>query len=160
MAVTTEDHAGMAAAIAAARAGTEAGQAPFGCAIALGGRVLAAGHNTVWRDGDPTRHAEVNVIGAACRELGSISLAGATLYATCEPCPMCFAAAHWARVGRIVWGASIADAQAAGFNELAIPAERLRALGGTGVELVAGFRADDCRALFRDWRELGRGRAY
>lgn len=150
----------MTAAISAARAGIVAGQTPFGCAIARDGRVLVAGHNTVWRDGDPTRHAEVNVIGAACREAGSIELSGTTLYATCEPCPMCFSAAHWARVSRVVFGASIEDARAAGFNELAIPSQRLRELAGTGVELVAGLMADECRELFRYWQELGRSRPY
>ncbi|MFO7674930.1 MAG: nucleoside deaminase [bacterium] len=158
--MTDEDRAGMAAALAAARAGIASGQTPFGCAIAFGGQVVATGCNTVWRDGDPTRHAEVNAIGAACRELGQVVLAGATLYATCEPCPMCFSAAHWARVGRIVYGATIADARAAGFNELTIPAERLRAMGGTAVELVGGVRAEECRALFREWREQGQARPY
>mgnify|MGYP005620587313 CR=1 FL=1 len=150
----------MEAAIAAARAGIESGQTPFGCAVVLEGRLLAARHNTVWRDGDPTRHAEVIAIGVACRELGSLDLSGATLCATCEPCPMCFSAAHWARVSRVVYGATIADAAAAGFNELAIPAERMNADGGGRVELVAGFMADACRDLFLYWRELGRSLPY
>jgi len=76
----------------------EKGQTPFGCAIALDGRILAADHNTVWASTDITCHAEVNAIRAACRELGLIFLEGATVASTCEPCPMCMAALHWARV--------------------------------------------------------------
>lgn len=158
--VVPDDDAGMDAAILAARAGVEQGQTPFGCAVVLAGRLIASGYNTVWRDSDPTRHAEVNAIGAACRALAGLDLSGATLYATCEPCPMCFSAAHWARISRIVYGAAIDDAVAAGFNELVIPAARMRAAGGSGIELVAGVRADGCRELFRHWRGLGRSGSY
>lgn len=154
------DRAGMAAALRAARAGIATGQSPFGCAIGRNGRVLIASHNTVWRDTDPTRHAEVNAISAACRKLGSIYLSGCTLYATCEPCPMCFSAAHWARVSRAVFGASIADARAAGFNELVIPARDLKRLGRHRIELVSGFMAEECRALFAEWQKAGKCGAY
>lgn len=147
-------------AIAAARRGVGAGQSPFGCTIVRDGRVLAVAHNRVWLETDATAHAEVNAIREACRQAGTIDLSGSTLYATCEPCPMCYAAAHWARVGRIVFGASIADARAAGFNELSIPADVMRNEGRDGIELVSGFRAAECRELFRYWKELGRGRPY
>ncbi len=154
------DRAGMAAAIAAARRGIAVGQSPFGCAVVRDGRVLTACHNSVWRDSDPTRHAEVNAISDVCRQLATIDLSGCTLYATCEPCPMCFSAAHWARVSRVVFGAGIADAKAAGFNELEVPADELRRIGGNGMDLVPDFMTDECRGLFREWREMGRGRAY
>ena len=150
----------MGLAIEAARRGVRAGQSPFGCAIVRQGVVLAVAHNRVWQETDATAHAEVNAIREACRGEETIDLSGSTLYATCEPCPMCFSAAHWARVGRVVYGASIADAREAGFNELEIAADKMREVGASRIELVAGCRLEDCRELFRLWQELGRGQPY
>ena len=154
-----DDEAGMERAIAACRRGIEAGQSPFGAVIVRDGAILAEAHNTVWADLDPTAHAEVNAIRAAASGLGSIDLGGATLYTTCEPCPMCLAASHWSRVGRVLFGASIADASAAGFSELAIPAAELARVGGSGLVVAPGPLGDECRALFDDWR-AARGRPY
>src|SRR6059058_3557562 len=95
-------------AITACRMGIAAGQSPFGAVVVKGDRAITAAHNTVWRDGDPTAHAEVNAIRAATRLLGTIDLSGCTLYSTCEPCPMCLAASHWAKFDRVVYGAAIA----------------------------------------------------
>lgn len=150
----------MREAIAAARAGIAAGQTPFGTAIVRGGELLAAAHNQVWASGDPTAHAEVAAIRLAAARLGAISLAGCVLYSTCEPCPMCMAAIHWARLDRAVYGAAIADAASAGFHELRMPAERLLREGGSPVVLEAGCLADECRALFREWLASGAARAY
>lgn len=150
----------MALAIRAARAGVKKGQSPFGCVIVRQGKVVARAHNTVWQSCDATAHAEVNAIRQACCKLGTIDLSGCTLYTTCEPCPMCYSAAHWARVSRIVYGAEIADAQAAGFNELVISAERMRKFSGDEMELVPDFMRNECRELFAEWKRHGRGRAY
>jgi len=87
----------MRAALDAARRGVDAGQSPFGCAIVKDGRLLVAAHNTVRLDHDPSAHAEVNAIRRACLAAGGIQLPGATVYATTEPCPMCFTAIHWAK---------------------------------------------------------------
>ncbi len=154
------DREAMDLAIQCALAGIEQGQSPFGCCITKQGRVLAVTGNTVWQDTDPTRHAEVNAIQAACKKLGTIDLSGCTLYATCEPCPMCFSAAHWARVSRIVYGARIEDAEQAGFNEIRLPAEELRKLSGNQLELFPGFMREECRAVFDQWQRLGRGKPY
>jgi len=158
--MVTSDRKAMRLAIRVAQSGVEKGQSPFGCCIVKDGRVLACAHNTVWLDTDPTRHAEVNAISQACRELGSIDLTGCELFATCEPCPMCFSAAHWARVSKIVYGARIADAARAGFNELSIPAEKMKRDSSGEVELVSGFMAEECRELFQVWAELKKGRPY
>jgi guanine deaminase len=96
---------------------------PFGAVVAMDDRVIARGTNRVVPEADPTLHAEVVAIRAACRALGSHDLAGAVLYASCEPCPMCFGAAYWARVNRIVHAASRADAANAGFDDAVIYAE-------------------------------------
>jgi guanine deaminase len=159
-AVRISSRQAMAQAIKAARAGVKKGQSPFGCVIVRRGRVVARAHNTVWDTCDSTAHAEVNAIRKACLKLGTIDLSGCTLYTTCEPCPMCYSAAHWARVSRVVYGAEIADAQAAGFNELVIPAKRMRKFSGDGMELQPGFMREECRELFVEWKRHGRGRAY
>jgi tRNA(Arg) A34 adenosine deaminase TadA len=73
---------------------------------------------------------------------------------------MCYSAAHWARIPKIVFGARIRDAQAAGFNELVIPADKMREFSRGGVELVAGFMHEECRQLFQRWRARAGSRAY
>ncbi len=142
----------MQLAIETCREGLAAGQSPFGCAIALGDQVLARAHNTVLQTTDSTAHAEVNALRAGCREAGQIFLTDAIVATTCEPCPMCMAALHWARVGTVYYGATIADAEATGFNELTLPAADLIRLGGSDVKLVGGVLTEECRQLFTDWQ--------
>jgi len=89
---------------------------PFGAVIVRNGKIIAEAANTVTAANDPTAHAEVNAIRAAARALGTFSLAGSELYSSCEPCPMCLAAAYWARIGAIYYGASASDAARAGFD--------------------------------------------
>lgn len=96
-----------------------AGGGPFGALVVRGDDLVATGTNQVTPTLDPTAHAEVVAIRAACRELGSFSLAGCLLVASCEPCPMCFASSLWARVDRIVFTADRHDAAAAGFDDRA-----------------------------------------
>jgi len=161
-----EDEIWMRAAIAAARRGLAAGQSPFGTVIVAGGAqpphpaIVAEGHNQVWASTDPTAHAEVTVIRMACRARGSISLAGCTLYSTCEPCPMCMAAIHWARLDRVVYGAAIADAAAAGFHELHLAAAELLTRGGSPVLWTPGCLAAECRHLFAEWQATPAARTY
>jgi len=90
---------------------------PFGALVARGGEVLAEAANGVTAGNDPTAHAEVEAIRRACRRLGSFELRGCELYASCEPCPMCLGAAHWARLDRIWFAAGRDDAAAAGFSD-------------------------------------------
>jgi tRNA(Arg) A34 adenosine deaminase TadA len=141
----------MLLAIDAARAGIAAHQSPFGCAIARGDTVLAAAHNTVIQTVDITAHAEINALRQGCRVANQVHLEGAIVAATCEPCPMCMAALHWARVDTVYFGATIADAARAGFNELILPATDLLAQGGSRVQIVGGIRHDECAELFDQW---------
>lgn len=150
----------MRMAIDRAHVGVLAGQTPFGCAIALGDRIVAAAHNCVWSSVDITAHAEVTAIRMACKEIGQVHLAGAIVASTCEPCPMCMAALHWARVAKVYYGASIADAAAAGFNEPLLAAADLVRLAGSPVQLEAGLLANECRALFAAWRSSRGAKAY
>lgn len=159
--IDTKDEKFMRLAIAKTREGIRAGQTPFGaCIVAADGRVLACDHNVVWATTDITAHGEVNTIRAACRAAGSIDLSGCTIYSTTEPCPMCFSAIHWAKIERIVYGASIADAQAAGFNELTIANTLMKAEGQSPVKIDSGCLREECALLFEEWKNAGQARIY
>lgn len=95
------------------------GGGPFGALLVVADAPVGTGQNRVTRDNDPTAHAEVVAIRAACAARGDFALVGATLYSSCEPCPMCLAAALWARVDRIVYAADRYDAARGGFDDLA-----------------------------------------
>jgi len=150
----------MRVAIAAAREGIAAGQTPFGAAIVRGGELVIAAHNVVWQTTDSTAHAEVAAIREACRRAGGIDLAGCSIYSTCEPCPMCFSACHWAKLDRIVYGASIADAAKAGFNELPVSNEQLKSLGGSPIQITTDVLGEECRDLFAQWLRHPNRRGY
>lgn len=93
---------------------------PFGAVVVREGRIVARGWNRVTTASDPTAHAEIVAIRRACARLRTFSLAGCTLYSSCEPCPMCLGAAYWARVDRLVFAAGREDAAAAGFDDARI----------------------------------------
>lgn len=142
----------MQAAIAEARAGLAAGDGgPFGAVVAKDGVVIARGHNQVVGSHDPSAHAEIQAIRAACRALGTFDLSGCEIYATCEPCPMCFAAIHWARLDRVCFGAGRADAAAVGFDDAAIY-DVLAGRRGPAFAVHGDLAADDCRKLMDQWR--------
>ncbi len=151
----------MEQAIATCRAGIAAGQSPFGAVIATcDGEVVCAVHNTVRQDTDPTAHAEINAIRAASRKLGTMNLIGHYLVSTCEPCPMCASAIHWARLDAVVFGATIADASKAMFNELTVPVQQLYDSGGSHVKLYPRVLPERCQALFDEWRDGPNAKPY
>jgi guanine deaminase len=115
--VSPDDAAWLARAVEVASRNVADGGGPFGAVVVRDGAEIAAAGNRVTRDLDPTAHAEVVAIRAACQELGTFSLAGTTLYASCEPCPLCLSAALWARVDRVVFAADRHDAERAGFDD-------------------------------------------
>jgi guanine deaminase len=127
---------------------------PFGACIVRQGEILAVSHNTVLGRNDATCHAEVNAIRVASRKLGRFDLSGCEIYSTTEPCPMCFSAIHWARISRLVYGTCIADVQALGFNELAVPNALMKRKSHSPVMIIAGFLLEECTALLRDWDAL------
>ena len=155
-----DDQFYMRLAIDRARQGMAKGQSPFGACVVRAGQVLSCEHNVVWQTPDATAHAEVTAIRVACMTHKTVKLSGATIYSTTEPCPMCFSAIHWAGITRIVYGASIADAQRAGFNELCISNLDMKRLGNSGIEIVPGVLAEETAALFSQWLADPRHRAY
>jgi len=155
-----DDARWMGEAIATARQGIAAGQTPFGSCVVRQGKVLARAHNEVWARTDITAHAEILALRRACEAAQAIHLDGAAVYTTTEPCPMCFAACHWARVDEVVYGAVIPDAARAGFRELTIPAERMAQEGLSKVRIRHGVLARECAALFDEWKRAGNARTY
>ena len=95
----------MAEALAEARRGLESGEVPIGALVVVGGEIVARAHNAPITLADPTAHAEILALRGAARKRGNYRLAGATLYATVEPCPMCCGAILHARIARVVYGA-------------------------------------------------------
>ncbi|MGC9157843.1 MAG: nucleoside deaminase [Terracidiphilus sp.] len=123
---------------------------PFGAVLVREGRIVAEGVNTVTAAHDPTAHAEVNAIRAAARRLRTFTLSGCQLYSSCEPCPMCLAAAYWARIDRVYYGACAADAARAGFDDAFLYEElcKDKALRKLSVVQLAG---EESWASFAAW---------
>lgn len=103
------------------------GGGPFGAVIARDGRIVARGVNRVTANNDPTAHAEVSAIRAACEKLNTFDLSGCQIYTSCEPCPMCLGAIYWAHIDKMYYGNDKDDAKAIDFDdsfiydELALP---------------------------------------
>ena len=146
-----DDHRWLGDAVALATRNVGEGGGPFGALVVADGAVLATGVNRVTRDLDPTAHAEVVAIRAACTARQDFSLAGATLYSSCEPCPMCLASSLWARLDRVVYAADRHDAAAGGFDdrEFYDLFARDRTSWSTPVHVLA---RDDRAAPFDAWR--------
>lgn len=90
---------------------------PFGAVIVKDGKILAEGTNRVTASNDPTAHAEIIAIRAACAALNTFNLTGCTIYTSCEPCPMCLAAIYWARIDKIFYANTKEDAASIGFDD-------------------------------------------
>jgi guanine deaminase len=140
----------MRRAIALALENIRNGGGPFGAVVVKDGNVVAEGVNRVTVDHDPTAHAEVMAIRAACAALGSFALKGCELYASCEPCPMCLGAIYWARLSCVYFAGTAEDAAAAGFDdafiyrEIAVPHEYRRVA-------MSGLLREDGKRVFRAW---------
>jgi tRNA(Arg) A34 adenosine deaminase TadA len=150
----------MRLAVRVTQKGIAAGQTPFGAVIVRGDAVVAEGHNCVWLTTDPSAHAEVVTIRQAAAALKSIDLSGCEMYTTCEPCPMCLSAIHWSKLDAVYYGAAIADAEAAGFCELSVPAKQLAALGGSPLRVEEGPLRMECVDLFAQWKAAGLSKPY
>ena len=138
-----EDARRMGLALEEARRAEAAGEVPVGAVVVLDGRVIGRGHNRVIAASDPTAHAEIVALRDAAQEAGNYRLAGADLYATAEPCPMCCGAALNARVARVVYGAADPKAGAARTLYRLLDDARLN----HQVVVVAGVRSAECGAL-------------
>lgn len=147
----------MRLAIARAAEGMEKGQLPFGAVVVREGRVVGSAHNTIFADASIIEHAETNAIREACRRLGRLDLSGCTIYASCEPCPMCFGAAVLANVARVVYSARLDDGFIPGFSMLPITNLELKRAGNASIEVVGEVLRDEGAGVFRAWREKQAG---
>jgi guanine deaminase len=125
---------------------------PFAALVVQRGQIIASGTNRVVSTNDPTSHAEMNAIREACRALGSFQLTGCQIYVSCEPCPMCLGAIYWARPERVYFGASAADAAAAGFDDKFIYEELKRPPRERKIPLEP-IRCEAALEPFRAWEQ-------
>lgn len=147
----TEHEPFMRRAIELARDGMNAvGGGPFGSVVVRDGIIIGEGGNRVTATNDPTAHAEVVAIREACRSIGSFQLDGCTVYASCEPCPMCLGAIYWARAERVYIACTREDAANAGFDDEHIYEEMKLDRGERRVPMMAVLR-DEGLMVFEEW---------
>jgi guanine deaminase len=143
----------MREAIKEAEAGLRSGRGgPFGCVIVRNGEIVARGSNRVTSTNDPTAHAEITAIRDACRTLNKFSLEDCELYTSCEPCPMCLAAVYWARIPRLYYGNTRADAAAIGFDDDFIYQQIPLSPERRAIDMMPLLREETLRA-FREWQD-------
>ena len=123
---------------------------PFAAVIVKNGKILAEGTNRVTSTNDPTAHAEIIAIREACRKLKHFDLSACKIYATCEPCPMCLGAIYWARLAKIYFASTAADAAKIGFDDSAIYREIRRPSAKRRIPMNSLMRGDALKA-FRAW---------
>jgi len=138
----------MQAAIDLAIDGVNAGRGgPFGAVVVQAGRIVGQGCNQVTSTNDPTAHSEIVAIRDACATLRTFRLSGCVLYASCEPCPMCLAAIHWARIERYYFGCTAADADAIGFSDEAIRRQFALPAEARSIPAIPLMRSESLAAL-------------
>lgn len=126
---------------------------PFGAVVVKEGVVVGRGWNRVTSTNDPTAHAEVEAIRAACMALGTFSLAGCEIYASCEPCPMCLAAIGWARLDALYFAGSRTDAAAAGFDDVRLYDEVCKSWAERRLKSEQHLRGE-AQVVFLAWKQL------
>lgn len=126
---------------------------PFGAVIARDGEVIAEGVNRVTSTNDPTAHAEIAAIRAACQALGHFSLEECEIYSSCEPCPMCLGAIYWARLGALYFANTRADAAAIGFDDDHIYREIPKPLREREIPTLR-MLLPEAKELFEEWRAM------
>ena len=132
---------------------------PFGALVAKDGKIIGEGANSVTTTNDPTAHAEIVAIRAACRALGTFQLTGCELYTTCEPCPMCLGAIYWARPARVFYAGIAADATEAGFDDAFIYEELQRPLEARRIPMIQLLR-EESLAIFAAWKRQPNKTSY
>jgi guanine deaminase len=124
---------------------------PFGAVVVKDGKIIGKGSNHVISDNDPTAHAEIVAIRDACRNLNTFDLAGAEIYATCEPCPMCFSAVYWSNIRSVYYASTRFDAENAGFRDHHIYEEIAKSPHQTRVAFHY-LPVPEGEQLFREWK--------
>jgi len=123
---------------------------PFGAVVVKDGTIIGEAANQVTSTKDPTAHAEVLAIRAACKKLGAFELLGCEIYTSCEPCPMCLGAIYWARLARVYFGNADADASKIGFDDSFIYREIGQAHSQRKIPMIQMMR-EEALTAFRAW---------
>ncbi|MFG6475559.1 nucleoside deaminase [Microbacterium sp. P06] len=146
------DLAHLAHALRLARAARDRGDHPFGAIVVTPGGAIVEGMNSVLTEGDPTGHAETNLVRAAGRALESVELAASTLFTSTEPCAMCAGAIYWSGIGRVVYALGEDDLiemvrEQEGVPTMALPCREVFARGGRAIEVVGPVEVDGSREV-------------
>ena len=140
-------------AVKEARRGLRAGDGgPFGAVIVQHGKIIVRAHNRVLETNDPTAHAEICALREASAMLGRYDLSDCEIYTTCEPCPMCYAAIHWARIPKIHQGCTRDDAAAIGFDDKFLY-DDLQGLAKEKRVSVENLDREACLDVFEAWTQ-------
>jgi guanine deaminase len=131
---------------------------PFAAVIVKDGEIIGEGVNQVTAHHDPTAHAEVQAIRNTCAALCSFQLKGAILYSSCEPCPMCFGAIYWARLGTVFFGANRHDAAAVGFDDSFIYEQIVLPPSARSIPMIQMMQPE-AKKIFQAW-EQSRGKIH
>jgi tRNA(Arg) A34 adenosine deaminase TadA len=136
---------------------------PFGAVIVRkngdNDEIIACEHNRVLSTNDPTMHAEVAAIRAACAKLGRFSLHDCEIYSTCMPCPMCLSAIMWAKIPTLYYGTSAVDAADAGFDDDYIYSFIRNNLQNGKLSLDV-IDKEECGKLFTEWKNMNDKEMY
>jgi guanine deaminase len=125
---------------------------PFGAVVVKDGKVIAKSANKVTSSNDPTAHAEVSAIRAACKKLKTFDLSGCVIYTSCEPCPMCLGAIYWARLDKIYYANTKVDAAAIGFDDQFIYEELDLEMKERKLPIVQLMR-EEAQIAFKKWEQ-------
>ena len=125
---------------------------PFGAVIVMGKKIIGRGWNQVTTSNDPTAHAEVMAIREACKKIKNFDLSGASIYTSCEPCPMCLAAIYWARIDKIYYANTRTDAANIQFDDDFLYKEISKAIGKRSVPMKQLSRREALE-VFKLWQE-------
>jgi len=149
--MTEQDEKFMRRAIELAQDGMNAGAGgPFGAVVVKDGEIVGEGFNRVTSTNDPTAHAEVVAIRAACKKLNNFQLDGCAIYTSCEPCPMCLGAIYWARPAKVFYACTREDAANIKFDDQFIYEEIEKPIEARQIETVNFLRGEGLK-VFENW---------
>jgi len=148
-----DDEKFMRIAIEEAKKGFKEGGRPFGAVLVKNKKVVARAHNTVDQENDPTAHAELIVIRNFSREIKNDDLCEYTLYATCEPCPMCTSAIAWANIKRLVFGSQRVDFKGKYRRQFSVWPERFYKEEKLDIEIVNGVLKDEILQMYKEYEK-------
>ncbi len=147
-----KDNVFMKEACQLAETSIQLGGGPFGCIITdSNDNIIGTGHNRVTIENDPTLHAEMVAIKDACRNQNTFNLSGATLYTSCEPCPMCLSAIYWARIDKVFYGNTRVDASNIGFDDSFIYEQVNKSMEERSLQMTQ-IGNEDAKKSFDAWK--------